>query len=50
MDEIGTPWCVTIDFETIEQDGAVTLRDRDTTEQRRLSEEDLLAFLDDQLF
>ncbi|MDP3941724.1 MAG: glycine--tRNA ligase [bacterium] len=35
QDEIGTPWCVTIDFQTIE-DGSVTVRDRDTTEQIRV--------------
>jgi glycyl-tRNA synthetase len=35
-DEIGTPWCVTIDGQTL-LDGTVTLRDRDTTEQVRLS-------------
>lgn len=37
QDEIGTPYCVVIDFETIEGDGTVTIRDRDTTEQRRIS-------------
>lgn len=35
QDEIGTPGCVVIDFATLE-DGTVTLRDRDTTEQRRV--------------
>lgn len=35
QDEIGTPWCVTVDFQTME-DKAVTIRDRDTTEQTRL--------------
>ena len=35
QDEIGTPCCVTVDFESLE-DGAVTIRDRDTTEQVRL--------------
>eukprot|EP00629_Pelagomonadales_sp_RCC1024_P000506 CAMPEP_0119263874 /NCGR_PEP_ID=MMETSP1329-20130426/3147_1 /TAXON_ID=114041 /ORGANISM="Genus nov. species nov., Strain RCC1024" /LENGTH=532 /DNA_ID=CAMNT_0007263613 /DNA_START=213 /DNA_END=1808 /DNA_ORIENTATION=+ len=35
QDEIGTPFCVTVDFDTLE-DGTVTLRDRDTTEQIRL--------------
>ena len=34
-DEIGTPMCITIDFET-EQDGCVTVRDRDTMAQERL--------------
>jgi glycyl-tRNA synthetase len=45
MDEIGTPFCVTVDFETIEKDGTVTLRDRDTTKQVRLSEDELVAEL-----
>ena len=49
QDEIGTPYCVTIDFETIEQDGKVTLRDRDTTEQIRLSEHELLDHLSQKL-
>lgn len=36
QDEIGTPHCVVIDFQTLE-DGTVTIRDRDTTEQTRVS-------------
>ena len=40
QDEIGTPKCVVIDFETLE-DGSVTVRDRDTTEQVRLKIEAL---------
>lgn len=40
QDEIGTPNCVTIDFQTLEDD-TVTLRDRDTTEQKRLRISDL---------
>lgn len=36
QDEIGTPFCITIDFQTLE-DGTVTLRDRDTGKQERLS-------------
>src|SRR5476651_1557211 len=36
QDEIGTPHCVVIDFQTLE-DGTVTVRDRDTTEQKRVS-------------
>src|SRR5574344_358553 len=39
-DEIGTPYCVTIDFDTLE-DGKVTIRDRDTMEQERVKIEDL---------
>lgn len=40
QDEIGTPYCVTIDFDTVE-DGSVTVRDRDTTKQERVSIENL---------
>jgi len=36
QDEIGTPWCVTIDFKTLDDD-AVTVRDRDTAQQERIS-------------
>ena len=36
QDEIGTPHCVVVDFQTLE-DGTVTVRDRDTTEQRRVA-------------
>lgn len=41
QDEIGTPCCVVIDFDTIEGDGTVTIRDRDTTEQKRVAITDL---------
>ncbi len=41
QDEIGTPYTVVIDFETIEGDGTVTVRDRDTTEQRRVDPDTL---------
>lgn len=40
QDEIGTPWCVTIDFDTLDND-TVTLRNRDTTEQVRVKISDL---------
>ncbi len=40
QDEIGTPYCVVIDFQTLE-DGTVTVRDRDTTEQKRVAANDL---------
>ncbi len=43
QDEIGTPHTIVIDFETIEGDGTVTIRDRDTTEQKRVSIDELLA-------
>lgn len=42
QDEIGTPFCVTVDFDTIEKDGTVTLRDRDTGGQERLSVPDAI--------
>ena len=41
QDEIGTPICITIDFDTVESDNAVTLRDRDTMEQLRIPIDDL---------
>lgn len=41
-DEIGVPYCVVIDFDTLE-DGTVTVRDRDTTEQKRVKIEDLVG-------
>ena len=41
QDEIGTPYCVTIDFDTLEDD-TVTIRDRDTTKQERVKISDLL--------
>ena len=44
QDEVGTPYCVTVDFDTL-QDRAVTVRDRDTTEQVRVAIDDLLASL-----
>lgn len=40
QDEIGTPWCITVDFDTLE-DGCVTVRDRDTLSQERIKIEDL---------
>lgn len=44
QDEIGTPYCITIDFQTLE-DETVTVRDRDTTKQTRVPMSDLLAFM-----
>lgn len=41
QDEIGTPHCVVIDFDTLEGDGTVTVRDRDTTEQKRVTIDEL---------
>ncbi len=43
QDEIGTPYCVTVDFDTIEKNAGITVRDRDTGKQERVSMEDLVA-------
>ncbi len=48
QDEIGTPYCITIDFDTIEN-GTVTVRDRDTMLQDRVALTDLKAYLDEKL-
>ncbi len=48
QDEIGTPLCVTVDFDTLE-DKAVTIRERDTTEQVRVPIADLLTELNSRL-
>ena len=48
QDEIGTPFCITYDFDSLE-DGAVTVRFRDTMEQQRVKISELEAFLDEQL-
>lgn len=45
QDEIGTPYCVTVDFETI-NDQAVTVRDRDTMKQERIKISELKNYLD----
>lgn len=44
QDEIGTPYCVTVDFDTLE-DGTVTLRDRDSGAQKRVKVEELISIL-----
>lgn len=43
QDEIGTPWCVTVDYQTLEDD-TVTVRDRDTATQERLSISELDSY------
>ena len=43
QDEIGTPYCITVDFETLD-DKSVTIRNRDTMEQERISIENLLDY------
>ena len=44
QDEIGTPYCVTVDFDT-QETGVVTVRDRDTMEQEKVHVDDLVAYL-----
>ena len=51
QDEIGTPWCVTIDFDTIEKEGdTFTLRERDSMAQKRITEAELFALLEEQVY
>ncbi|MCC7356572.1 MAG: glycine--tRNA ligase [Candidatus Doudnabacteria bacterium] len=48
QDEIGTPFCITVDFETLE-DNAVTVRDRDTGDQVRIAIDKLQSYIADSL-
>jgi len=48
QDEIGTPYCVTVDFESLE-DKKVTVRDRDTMKQERVSIDELVDYLMEKL-
>ena len=48
QDEIGTPFCLTVDFDTLEN-GTVTLRDRDSMEQVRLSPEEAIAYIQEKI-
>lgn len=48
QDEIGTPFCITFDFESL-NDNSVTIRDRDTMEQIRVSMDELEKFLDEKM-
>lgn len=48
QDEIGTPFCITVDFET-ENDGCVTIRNRDNMEQERVKIEDVRAIIEKSL-
>ena len=47
-DEIGTPYCVTIDFDTLE-DESVTVRDRDTMEQVRIKIDELEKYIQEKI-
>lgn len=44
-DEVGIPFCITVDFETIEDDAGVTIRDRDSTDQIRLPIDEVIPYL-----
>lgn len=48
MDEVGTPYCITVDFDTLE-DNTVTIRDRDSTEQIRMAIEDVYDYLEEKI-
>lgn len=48
QDEIGTPFCITYDFESLE-DGCVTVRDRDTMAQERIAISDLVSYIEKKL-
>ncbi|MBD3359565.1 MAG: glycine--tRNA ligase [Candidatus Buchananbacteria bacterium] len=49
QDEIGTPYCVTVDFETLEKDNSVTVRDRDSMKQERVPIEKLKDYFNSKL-
>jgi len=44
-DEVGTPLCITVDFDTLETDDKVTVRNRDTMQQERIAVADLAAYV-----
>ena len=48
QDEIGTPFCITFDFDSLE-DNCVTVRDRDTMAQERVNMDELVAYLEKKL-
>jgi glycyl-tRNA synthetase len=49
QDEIGTPYCITVDFDTIEKDNTVTVRERDTMRQERIKIDELLKYFEEKL-
>lgn len=48
QDEVGTPFCITYDFDSVE-DGCVTIRDRDTMQQERIKIENLAAYIEEKI-
>ena len=49
QDEIGTPFCVTIDFDTVEKDNCVTIRERDSMQQVRIPLADVKAYIEERI-
>ncbi len=48
MDEVGTPWCITVDYDSL-KDNTVTIRDRDTKDQKRIQVAEISRIVDDLL-
>ena len=48
-DEAGVPFALTVDFDTLEGDGSITLRDRDSTKQERLSMDEAVLYIEEQV-
>lgn len=48
QDEIGTPWCIVVDFDTLTDD-SVTIRDRDTGTQKRIKKENIVSYIKERL-
>lgn len=48
QDEIGTPWCIVIDFDTLTDD-SVTIRDRDTGKQERIKKDEIVDYIKDKM-
>ncbi len=49
QDEIGTPFCITYDFDSLEKDNCVTIRDRDTMEQVRIPIDELVKYIEEKI-
>jgi glycyl-tRNA synthetase len=48
QDEIGTPWCIVVDFDTLKDD-SVTIRDRDTGKQERIKKDEIIKYIKERL-
>ena len=48
QDEIGTPWCIVIDFDTLTDD-SVTIRNRDTGKQERIKKEEIISYIKEKM-